>query len=180
MPRPTRRKRTHSTADLRQVAWFQKVLILCMLGQVLIWIGHIAFYALAAGGPAGPGGVKPAADFDPLYVTLAITGLLGVVGAVFVVLIGLKTSGPAVGVLMGLLTLVPCLSLIIIVVVNTQATGVLQRNGVRVGLIGARMSDIADLSEMTDEDEEDEEEEDDRPRRRRRRGYADIDEDEGW
>jgi hypothetical protein len=178
MPRRPPR-RTHSAADLRSVAWYQKFLIVCMLGQVLVWVGHIAFYALTLDDRADPVG-RPGPVVDPMYLALAATWLLCIFGAIFVVLIGLKVSGPTLGVVLGLLTLIPCVSLIIIVVVNTQATGLLQRNGVRVGLFGARMADLADLSEIPDGDDEDEDDDDDRPRRRRRHGYGEIDEDEGW
>lgn len=174
---PRRPRRSHAAADLRRIAWYQKFLILCMLGQLFVWLGYIAWFLLAFGGP--PAG-RAQRDFDPIVVVFALTGLLGVVGAIFVVLLGTKISGTAIGVVLGLLTLVPCLSLIIIVIANAQATGVLQRNGVRVGLIGARMGDIADLPEL--DEVEDDDDYDDRPRRGRgrRRGYADIDEDEGW
>lgn len=172
MPR-RRPRRTHTVADLRQIAWYQKFLILCMLGQLFVWLGYIAYFALSA----GPGRANRA--FEPITLAFIATGLLGLFGAIFVVLMSLKTSGTAMGVVLGVLTLVPCLSLIIIVIANAQATSVLQRNGVRVGLIGARMADIADLPEMNEE-EDDEEWDEDRPRRRHRRGYAEIDEDEGW
>jgi hypothetical protein len=54
----------------------------------------------------------------------------------------MELHGPGLGVLFGFLTLIPCVGLIILLIVNQQATSLLQRNKVRVGLFGARMSDI--------------------------------------
>lgn len=176
MPRRSPRF-THSAADLRQVAWCQRFLILCMLGQIVVWVGYIAWFVLMGNAPAGPGRGEPA--IDPMNVVLVATGLLSLIAAVFVILLSTKTTGTAMGIFLGLLTLVPCLSLLIIVIANTQATSVLQRHGIRVGLIGARMGDIANMPDTVDEWDDDDDSAN-RPRRKRRRGYADIDEDEGW
>jgi hypothetical protein len=162
-------RRTRSASDLRQIAWYQKFLMLCMVAYVVTWVGFILLMATGAD-------EQPGEEDSPFRLALLLTGLIGLVGAVFVVLIGLKVSGPAGAVVFGILTLIPCVSLFMIVIVNVQATGVLQRNGVRVGLIGARIADINDLPAF-DPDEDDDS--DNRPRRRRRRS-AEIDEDEGW
>lgn len=168
-----RRHRTHSTADLRQIGLCQKVLILCMIAYVVVWVGFIGLMATAGG---RRGAVR---DQENLFqIALVLTGVIGVLGAVFVLWGVGKASGTVLGVILGILTLIPCVSLISIVIANAQVTGVLQRNGVRVGLLGARLADIRNLPEMTDADGYDEDE-DDRPNRRRRRA-AEIDEDEGW
>ncbi len=46
----------------------------------------------------------------------------GLVGAVFVFLLAIKINGPGVGILYGVLSLIPCIGLIILLVVNSQAT----------------------------------------------------------
>ncbi len=45
-------------------------------------------------------------------------------------------------VLLGIMTAIPCLGIILLLVINGKATSVLQRNGVKVGLMGADMSSI--------------------------------------
>ena len=37
---------------------------------------------------------------------------------------------------------VPCISLIVLLVINGKATGALQKAGIRVGLLGARLADV--------------------------------------
>jgi hypothetical protein len=166
-------RRTRSTDDLRTIARYQKVLILCLLGQLFLWIGVI-FLKIA---PLADGDGGVIFDLDVLQIAMVLTGVLGLVAAVFVLLLGMKVSGTALGVFLGILTIVPCLGLIMILIVNVMSTTTLQTNGVRVGLLGARMRDIDNLSDEPNEEEEDEE----RPRRRRRQRRRDeINEDEGW
>jgi hypothetical protein len=52
----------------------------------------------------------------------------------------MKVYNTALGVLLGLLTFVPCINLIVLLVVNSKATSVLQLNGYKVGLLGADLS----------------------------------------
>lgn len=168
-PMPRRRfRRTHPISDLRQIAWLQKFLILVLIGQLFLWLGFIAVMVLGLD--------TPGEDDIPLQLTLGLSVVMGLAGAVLVILIGVKVSGPATGVLLGILTAIPCLGLLMLLIVNTQATGLLQRNGVRVGLLGARLTDIAELPEELDEEDEDEDEYEDRRRRR----SSEINEDEGW
>ena len=57
-------------------------------------------------------------------------------------LLSALVAGLPVFVLLGLLALIPCVGFVILFVVNSSATSVLQRNGIAVGLLGARLSDI--------------------------------------
>jgi hypothetical protein len=158
-------RRTHKTADLRAMAWYQRVLIVCLVVQLLIWAGYIVAVTSRLARDNGEGAT----------LGLLWTAAVGLVGGVFVFLLGRKVYGPVAGVILGLLTVTPCVGLVVILVVNASATSALQSNGVRVGLLGARMRDIAELSDDGLEDTGDEEV---RPRRRRRRD--EINEEEGW
>jgi hypothetical protein len=40
--------------------------------------------------------------------------------------------------------LIPCVSLIVLVAINSNATSALQRSGLRVGLLGARLRDLGE------------------------------------
>ncbi len=178
MPRRRRRKRrTHSASDLRQIAWAQRILILCLLGHLVLWLGYIGL-SVSGARMGGRGS-------DTFETVMIISVGLGLLSGIFVLLVEAKLSGLIIGFLIGLLTAVPCLGLLLILVVNTRATSTLQANGVHVGLIGARTSDLNALSEDPDEDEdgdsEDDDDYDDRPNGRSRRASRyEVDEREGW
>ena len=109
---------------LRAVAIRQKILIFCILGYV---------------------GLVIAQFFVPREVRwfMAIPGLaVALTASVFVFLLAMETSGAGLGIPFGILTLIPCL--IMLLIVNAMATSMLQKNRVRVGLFGANMSDIPD------------------------------------
>lgn len=53
-----------------------------------------------------------------------------------------KVYGVGLGILLGVLSLAPCISLIVLLLVNGKATSVLRQNGIKVGLMGADLSTI--------------------------------------
>ena len=113
-----------SREDLKRVAKYQKGILVCILIYLVAVIGQFAIPAEAR----------------------AIIGLgvlvIGLVGTVFVFLLAIKVYNTGVGVLLGILTLVPCIGLIVLLVVNGKATAVLKQNGIKVGLLGANLSQI--------------------------------------
>jgi len=110
--------------DLRSVARFQKGILICILTYLLMAVGQFAF----------PANLRPV-----IGLCVAVVAL---VGAVFVFLLAIKVYGAALGIVLGLLCIVPLLGLIVLLVVNGKATRVLQQNRIRVGLLGAKLSDI--------------------------------------
>jgi hypothetical protein len=68
--------------------------------------------------------------------------VVGLVGTVFVFLLAIKVYSTGVGVLLGILTFVPCIGLIVLLVVNGKATAILKQNGIKVGLLGVDLSQI--------------------------------------
>jgi hypothetical protein len=113
-----------SRQDLRAIAGYQKAVLVCIL----------VYLALVASQFFLP------VEMRTLLVASVI--VLGVVGTVFVFLLATKVYNPGLGVMLGILTLIPCIGLIPLLVVNGKATSVLKEHGVRVGLLGARSSDI--------------------------------------
>ena len=110
--------------DLRAIAKFQKGILLCILTEMLMF------------GLSAAVGQK----FGPLF---AIGFLAASIAAtVFVFLLAMKIYSTGMGVFLGILTLVPCLGLIVLLIVNGNATGVLKKHGIKVGLLGAKLSDI--------------------------------------
>ena len=110
--------------DVRSVAVYQKGILVCIL---IYLIGVIGQFTL-------PPQLRPILALGVLPV--------GVTGLVFVFLLSTKVYHPAVGVLLGILTLVPLVGLLVLLAVSDRATRILRQNGHRVGLLGAKLSDI--------------------------------------
>lgn len=108
--------------DLRSVAKYQKGIIFCIL---IYLIAALCQFAV-------PIEIRP-------VIGLAIL-VVGLAGTVFVFLLAIKTYSTGVGVLLGILTLVPCVGLIVLLIVNGKATGILKQNGIKVGFLGADLS----------------------------------------
>ncbi len=129
--RPRARGPRMDPATLRTVAWSQKVIILCILA-------YLATLPLGFALNAMPAELQLFGN-----IVLAVFYLAASITAtVFVFMMAVKVYSTGVGVLLGLLTLIPCVGLIALLVINSKATGILQSNGVRVGLLGATMSDL--------------------------------------
>ena len=113
-----------SREDLKSIATFQKGILVCILLYLMAVIGQFALPVEAR-----------------LFLGLGVLAV-GVVATVFVFLLALKIYSTAVGVTLGILTLIPCVGLIVLLIVNGKATGILKANGIKVGLIGAKLSEI--------------------------------------
>jgi hypothetical protein len=120
-----------SRADLRDVAWYQKMIILCILAYLGIVAVSVAMNAL-------PPEIQLLGRLGLFVYILAVV----VTAIVFVFLLALKLYSTGIGVLLGFLTLLPCIGLIVLLILNSKATSLLQKHNVRVGLFGANMSDL--------------------------------------
>ena len=60
----------------------------------------------------------------------------------FVFLLATKVYGTGLGILLGLLTFIPCIGLLVLLIVNGKATRVLKENGFKVGLLGANLAEV--------------------------------------
>ncbi|HEV3025680.1 MAG TPA: hypothetical protein VGX76_24575 [Pirellulales bacterium] len=111
--------------DLRKVAIYQKGIMICILLYLLAVVGQFLIPA-------------------PLRFVLALFAIpVLITGAVFVFLLAMKVYETALGVLLGILALIPCLGLIVLLVVNGTATNMLRANGHKVGLLGASLSEFS-------------------------------------
>lgn len=119
-------------ADLRSVAMYQRGIIACISLYILIFVAQISITSQRV--PQLPVGVA-------LLLALATLGVI-VAGAAFVFLLSIKVYGPALGALLGVLSLIPCLGVLALLRVNAKATTVLQENGIKVGWFGASASTI--------------------------------------
>jgi hypothetical protein len=129
--------RSGQREDVRKVAVAQKAILTCILiqiGSILIVIVGLA--------SAGNGGEKSAVL--PMLVRMAVLVALisGVISALFVFAMALRVYNTALGILFGIGALMPYVGLIVLLVVNGKATKILQANGYKVGLLGAKLSDV--------------------------------------
>jgi hypothetical protein len=114
--------------NLKQVASQQRAINLCILGEIVALVAQIS---------AKQGGVPLLAmAISIVYLAVAVTG------AVFIFMLAISLYNVGLGVVLGVLTLVPILGLIILLIVNGKATKVLRQHGIRVGLLGANPAAI--------------------------------------
>lgn len=110
--------------DVRSVAACQKGILVCILINMILFGCVFAVQS----------------DVRNAFVWGIIA--CNIVGTISVFLLAMKVYHPIVGVVLGIITLVPCIGLLVLVQVNSKATNILQANGIKVGLMGAKLSDI--------------------------------------
>ena len=113
-----------SREDLRSVATYQKGILLCILAYFGLMLAQFVL------------------SFDDKLILGIVLGILGIVATVFVFLLATKVFGTVLGTVFGVLTMIPCVGLIILLIVNGKATSILKKHGIGVGLLGANLSDI--------------------------------------
>ena len=119
-----RRGRRLSREALRGIAGSQKAIIACIAIQICLVLAQFAI----------PENIR-------MFMAIPLL-LTGAAAAVFVFLLATKVYATATGVILGVLTLIPCIGLIVLLIINGKATSILKENGISVGLFGASLSDI--------------------------------------
>jgi len=114
-----------SREDLTAIAKYQKGILLSILAQLALFV--VSFVL--------PENLRMFVSF--LFIPI------GLLSAVLVLMLAIKLYNPVVGVILGLLTMIPCLGLVVLLIINSRATSTLQLNGIKVGLLGANMSDLS-------------------------------------
>lgn len=112
---------TLSDVDIRTIAKRQKILLICILIYLIAVISQFAL----------PEAVRPMLGL--LIIPVSLTAM------VFIFLLATKIYSTGVGVLLGILTLIPLIGLIPLLMVSGKATGILREHGIQVGLLGAKM-----------------------------------------
>lgn len=113
-----------SQKDLYHVARMQKGIIICILLYFIAMFGQLAI----------PQQLRGLILIGLLFVLLA--------GAVFVISLSVRVYGTALGIVLGILALIPCWGMIVLLVINSKATRIMKDNGIKVGLMGANLSEI--------------------------------------
>lgn len=115
---------TLNREELREIARHQRAILLCIVGYaVLVALQMYCPQQLKA--PVG----------------LAAIGV-SITATVFVFLLATRVYERTTGIILGVLTLIPCVGLIELLRVNAYATSVLRSHDNRVGLVGAEASEI--------------------------------------
>jgi hypothetical protein len=112
---------------LRQIARYQQWVIIALLVNIAF---NVIFMAVGGQGP----GARLLAGL------LSLPIIAGTAAVMF--LLANRLYGTGVGVLCAILTVLPCIALITLLVVNQKATTTLQQAGVKVGLLGANPNSI--------------------------------------
>lgn len=137
-----------SRQELYRIALYQKGLLLCVLLLILAFIGRF----LAITNPGSPFVLEvlmPVYRFlGPSFFGIGLEhAMIQLVGAVFALLLALKVYGIPAGIALGILLFAPYVGLIVLLLINGGASSVLQKNGFRVGLLGAKLSQFRDNDE---------------------------------
>jgi hypothetical protein len=111
-------------SDVLSVARFQKGVLVCVLVYLVSILGQLLL-------PPDVG----------MFLAVVVL-FVAVVGAVFVFLLSLKLFGTGLGILFGIFTLVPIVGVFVLMGINGKATRVLRANGIKVGLLGAKLSEF--------------------------------------
>lgn len=113
-----------SRDDLRSTALYQKGILCCILAYFLL---------------VGVSFVLP----PEVRLLLAVVALLiSIAATMFVFLLATKVYSTALGVALGILTLIPFIGLIVLLSINGQANAILKKHGIKVGLLGAKLADL--------------------------------------
>lgn len=111
--------------DLRKIAFQQRVIIYCILAYIVVVVLRF---------------VVPSTLQLLVLVPLGLAATI--TAAVFVFMLAISLHNVAAGVTLGILTLIPLVGLIVLLILNSTATKLLQSHGIKVGLLGADLNQI--------------------------------------
>jgi hypothetical protein len=113
-----------SGADLRNLATYQKVILVCILAYIVLVILNF---------------VLPTS----LQLVVGLVGLcLSLAATVCVFLLATKVYSTGLGILLAILTLIPLIGLVVLLIINGKATSILRAHDIPVGLLGADLSKL--------------------------------------
>ncbi len=121
-------------ARMAAIASSQRNLIICILIQIVLYIATARDRYRATDRTRSR-------TRSPCIVALGLIAA-GIAGTVFTFMLTMKIYSTAMGVILGLLTLVPCIGFLVLLSVNSSATKLLRESGHHVGFLGADMSEF--------------------------------------
>jgi hypothetical protein len=112
-----------SPTGIREIARRQRVILLCILAQLCLYALMLMLRS----------SIPPALSL----LLLVLIWVVNIVATVYIFLLATRIYGTGLGILFGILTLIPCVGLVILLIVNAKATTLLRAVGLKVGLLGA-------------------------------------------
>ena len=116
--------RNGTRADLRKLAEYQRGIILCILINVVVVILQFSL-------PSN----------QRFFVAMGSLGI-SVAAMVLMFLLANKIYGVVSAILLAILTVIPCVGLIVLLIVNQRVTKILTANRIKVGFLGANPRDV--------------------------------------
>ena len=110
--------------DLRTIAVRQWAVMYCILGYVAMFLAQFAF--------------PPDVRFVPMLLAFAVS----IAASFFLFMCSVALYNTGTGIVLGVLTLLPFVSMIVLLVIIGKATNVLRSHSIRVGLLGAPAGQI--------------------------------------
>jgi predicted RNA-binding Zn-ribbon protein involved in translation (DUF1610 family) len=127
-------KKGGKAGHMQSVASAQRNLLICIFLQIVTYLTLLALGQAVQGKPPDP------ALSIFILIDAAVLLAAGVGGIIYVFILSSRIYNTGLGILLALLSIVPCLGLLILVMVNQRATTLLRENGYEVGLLGAKIS----------------------------------------
>jgi len=124
-PSPSKLQPAADWGDLRRLAEAQRALI----GALFLQLVACPFLVLDLNGGK-----------FLFIVGIGLFVLAIVVQLIFVFNLAINVFGIGGGIAIGIMTLIPCIGFVFLLIINGKATSVLTANGIKVGLLGASMS----------------------------------------
>ncbi len=128
---PTLNYGTPRSADnfVRQVAVRQRAIMWCILFYICAFVLYFAVV------------------LETKSLIAVGLGMLVVVGVIVLTVVcvfrlALSIYSTATAITVGILTLIPYLGILILLIINSKATKILRTNGIKVGLMGAKVKQI--------------------------------------
>ena len=109
--------------DIRKIAGMQRAVIYCILAEILIVIFRVAMN----------GNLTARVLIGLVYFAV------GILAAVCIFGLAISLYNTALGIVLGVLTLIPGIGLVVLLIVNGKATTILRQHGLKVGLMGAKL-----------------------------------------
>jgi hypothetical protein len=136
--------------DIGEIARRQRAVMFCLLAYIALILIQLAINGAVPANNASTGGKN--SDMTGVAMVVGFVGLgVIVTTTVFVFRLALSLYDQGLGVLLGILTIIPCVGIVVLLFVNAKATGILRRHGISVGLMGANASQIPPVGTMSRE-----------------------------
>ena len=107
---------------LGRIASYQRIILLCVLAYIMLIV--FQFF------------IPP----EYRFLLIGALGITAVTAMIGVFLLSVQVYNVGLGIVLGILTLIPLIGLFVLLTINGKATSILRMHGIHVGLLGADFS----------------------------------------